>query len=113
MIKTKKIQRGYALVASLIISSLVLTTLGVVMYKINSNTKDIIRVQHREQALHFAEEGVEHALHYINWKNGKEFPNDPTPAITAFGFPIKNHDGTFTSGNGNIPLKGVTAPSYD
>jgi len=103
MFKTKKLKSGYALVASLIVSSLVVTTIGVVMYKITSNTKDIVRVRQREQALHIAEEGIEHALHYINDKNKG---GDRTPPITEFGLAVKSADGNYPS-SGQIILKGV------
>jgi hypothetical protein len=64
-----KKNKGYAMVSTLAISSVLLLAVGVMMYKINSNTKDIIRAKLNAQALNVAEEGIEHTLNWLNVQN--------------------------------------------
>jgi len=52
-----KKNKGYAMASTLALSSILILAVGVMMYKLNSNTKDIVRVKLNSQALNIAEEG--------------------------------------------------------
>lgn len=65
----KKFKNGYAMVSTLALSAILILAVGVMVYKINSNTKDIVRAKLNSQALNVAEEGIEHVINWLNVQN--------------------------------------------
>ncbi len=58
----KKRQSGLALITALIVSTIVLIVTSVLVYKVASNGKDIVRRENEDKSLQFAESAIHHLL---------------------------------------------------
>jgi hypothetical protein len=94
-VNTKR-KNGYAMVSTLALSAILILAVGVMVYKINSNTKDIVRAKLNSQALNVAEEGIEHV---INWLNVQNTSTQNPPSLNTLLATNLNLSGVIYSNN--------------
>lgn len=75
-IKTRGQQKGFAIVTTLIISSIVLVLVGSLFYKFSVNGKDLAADANRKTALAIAEEASSGVLKYVSNKNNPTGKDD-------------------------------------
>lgn len=74
--KTREEQKSFAIVTTLIISSIVLIIVGSLFYKFSLNGKDLAADTNRKTALNIAEEGSYVTLNYVSYLNNPTGKSD-------------------------------------
>lgn len=77
--KLLKKQSGFTLVTAMLVSALVLLVGSVVIYKLSSSSKDMVRDKKIREVTNVAEEGMSSFVDYVYKMNTPNYPQNATP----------------------------------